>query len=361
MRYKKLLEKVPDSEIVSVEMIDGTTIKCKKIPFSAIEMMNDILPGMKEAVHFIGEGLSSVATYSGKELFYAAGDVSKYVTKSDGTFLSVTRGANGKFDAQPGFVKAGLEAGKAAAPFAKALPWVGLAIMVVETGTKIVLRQKQIKAEQIAVYENYQDKLDEHVNNLMVAANDYTISISDDFTRGANINIINNAFNYANNIFKKMEKDAESKKYIDEHIVFTMKSALNLYSFAKMLKIMFSKVEDIKYINDSLDDILEKTAIFDKVFEESYKQHLEKREKNNKLYKATQFKNESKQDKTKRIAIGVASGGVSELINYESKKEQNKLDNTIKELDKCNHIENPYVECIENVSNVVEQKHMGSL
>ena len=349
MEYKNLLEKVPENEIVSIEMDDGTPIKCKKIPFDVINMMEDIFPGIKDAVRFTGANMQSVANLAGKPLFYAVGDVSKYV-KKDGVYLSSTRGANGKFDGQPGFANAGIKAGFAAGKF---IPYVGIAIAVIEIGFNIVKRQKQIKAEKIEVYKNYQKELKEHINNLLVIADEYTISIADNPTRAANIAVINNAFLFANNTFAHMNDDANANKIIDEQIVYTMKMALNLYSFAKLLKIMFAKVEDINYINSSLNDILEKTDTFNMIFDKCYKQYTEKREKRDKNYKATQFKNNSA-----RIALDVATGGLSELVNLGSKTEQKNLETSINNLNNCKQVDNPYIECIERVSNIVEQKHL---
>ena len=156
MKYETILKDVPINEIENVVMNDGSIIKCKKIPLETLNHMDSFLTGMKDATSIAGAGLGFIATCGTTKLFSAVGDPSTYM-RSGGRILSSSVNSSGKITGQPGFIDTGLgkEGMQAASSAAKALPWIGLAIMVVETGVKIVMKQQELKANQIAIYDNY--------------------------------------------------------------------------------------------------------------------------------------------------------------------------------------------------------------
>ena len=219
MKYEALIKDVPQDEIVTVTMNDGSLIKCKKVPLSTIDNMDNFLTGIKEGLSLANGALGFIATCGATKLYSAVGDASTYMRNQSGNFLSASVGANGKITGQPGFqqVELAQQGVKAATTLAKAIPWITLAVTVIEVGTKIVANQEHIKAEQIAKYDKYCEINEDNINNLWQAMNDYTLFKGDEAHRTANILRINNALDESRNSIRKLTKDATQSKRINEH------------------------------------------------------------------------------------------------------------------------------------------------
>lgn len=368
MNYEAILRDIPTNEIVDVTLDDGSNIKCKKIPLETLDYMDTFLTGMKNATNTASSALGFIATCGTTRLYSAVGDVSTYM-KSHGRILSASIGPNGKITSQPGFVDTGLgkEGMQAASAAAKAIPWIGLAVMVVETGVKIVMKQQELKASQIAIYDKYLKDMEKHANNLWTVVNEYANAMKDEAVRTANYVIISNAFNDANNAFKDLVKDSSKAKRISDHLVYALKGALDLFSFAYLMKIMYINKAKIDTFPDYLDaarkDIESKTQTYNEILEKCYEQAVRNKEKHEKALRGTQYNNAAKDKKSilKRIGLDVVSGGVTELVSLGSKlagKGVNKDDALlIENLEKCKAEENPYAECIEKVSLLTTQEN----
>lgn len=359
--YERMLTTIPDNQVVDVKMNDGTIVKCKKVPINTVENMDIFLTGIKDGLNIANGALNFIATCGNMKLYSAVGDVSTYMRSGNGNILSASVGADGKITGQPGFqeaefAKQGL---KAATTMAKVIPWVAIAVTVIEIGTKIVMNQKQIKANQIAYYDKMSEINEDSINDLWQILNDYTLSKQDEAHRTADLVIIKQAFNTANNSFRKLAKEAAHSKKIDDHLVCAMKTALDVYSFAYLLNIMYAKVEDCSdYVEKALEDIREKTKIYDETYEKSCEYYLKKCVKEKKFLDVIQFenKNPSKDDVAKRIGFNIASGGVTEGVSAISKlatKNGTKTEQSIKRLDLCKESQTPFADCIENAGELL--------
>ena len=363
--YKRLIESIPDNQIEEVKMSDGNIIRCKKIPLSSLEEMDLFLSGIKDGLNFVSGNLNYIASCGSTPLYSAVGDVSTYMRGKNGNILSSSVDSKGKITGQPGFQESELtkEGLKMATTAAKVIPWVAIAITVIEVGTKIVANQKQIKADQMAYYDSLCEINEDNINNLWQVVNDYTLAKSDEAHRSADLVVIKNAFNEANNSFRKLSKESKKNKQIDDHLIYAMKTALDVYSFSYLLKIMYSKVDDFSgYIENAINDIKEKNEIYGIVFEKCYNKYLKIDNRNKEILKQMQFNNgnPSKKDIAKRVAYDIASGGVTELVSLGTKsatKNGTKVEEILKQLNMCKNTENPYIECIENAYAFIEQKN----
>ena len=362
MKYEALVKDISQNEVETVQLNDGSLVKCKKVPLSTINSMDDFLVGVKEGLNIANNSLGFIATIGNTKLYSAVGDASTYMRNKSGNLLSATIGNTGKISGQPGFQEVELaEKGvKAATTIAKAIPWVAIAVTVIEVGTKIVANQSRIKAEQIAIYEKYSEISEDHINNLWQAMNDYTLFKGDEAHRTANILRINNALDESRNVFRKLLKDASKNKKIDEHLVFALRSALDVYSFAHLLNIMYAKVDNIpELIDDALKNIDEKTNSYNKILERCYAEHIDSKYKHNRTFEMTQYDNSDKSKKkiAKRVAIDILTGGLAELGSLGSKgiekKVKQKDNSIIAALDECKEANNPFVECIRNADELL--------
>jgi len=353
--YKKLLSTIPDNQLTEVKMNDGTIIKCKKIPIASIESMSSILTGLKDGLNLTAGALNYIASCGNIKLYSAVGDVSSYMRNSQGNILSASVGSNGKITGQPGFQEVGLTQGgiKAASTIAKAIPWVAIAVTIIEIGTKIVMNQQKIKADQIAFYDKQSEINEDSINDLWQVINDYSLSKQDDAHRTSDLVIVKTAFNKANNSFIKLSKDASKRNKINDHLVYAMKTALDVYSFAYLLKIMYANVEDCsEYVESALNDISEKTKLYDEIYDKCYQQYLESGKKQDKILKNTQYNNADKSTKTilKRVGADLLTGGVAEIGSLSSKgigkKIQGNQKDVMVKLDACKQNGNPFVDCI---------------
>ena len=362
MKYEALVKDISNNEIETVKMIDGSLIKCKKVPLATIDTMDNFLVGIKEGLNISNGALSYIATIGNTKLYSAVGDASTYMRNKNGNLLSAAIGSNGKISGQPGFQEVELaEKGlKVASKMAKAIPWVAIAVTVIEVGTKIVANQSRIKAEQIAIYDKYSEINEDHINNLWQAMNDYTLFKGDEAHRTANILRINNALDESRNAFRKLLKDASKNKKIDEHLVFALKTALDVYSFAHLLNIMYAKVDNIpELIDDALKNIDERTSSYSEILERCYVEHVTSKDKHNKVLEKTQFDN-STTDKKKiatRVALDFLTLGATELGSLGSKgigkKVQQKDQEIITSLEECKKANNPFAECIRNADELL--------
>ena len=362
MKYEALIKDVPQDEIVTVTMNDGSLIKCKKVPLSTIDNMDNFLTGIKEGLSLANGALGFIATCGATKLYSAVGDASTYMRNQSGNFLSASVGANGKITGQPGFqqVELAQQGVKAATTLAKAIPWITLAVTVIEVGTKIVANQEHIKAEQIAKYDKYCEINEDNINNLWQAMNDYTLFKGDEAHRTANILRINNALDESRNSLRKLSKDATQSKRINEHLVYAMKTALDVYSFSLLLNIMYAKVDSTtELIEDAIKNINEKTKIYNDVLDKCYAQHIDSKNKHNKVLTNTQYDNASKNKKdiALRATLDLLTGGLTELGSLGSKqigkKVQNKDETIIASLEECKNYNNPFAECIENAGDLI--------
>lgn len=362
MKYKTILKDVPKNDIEVVAMNDGTEIKCKKIPLTTIGNMDTFLTGIKDGMNLTTGALNFIATCGSTKLYSAVGDASTYMRNSSGNLLSASVGANGKISGQPGFQELELakDGAKVATSIAKVIPWIAIAITVVEVGTKIIMNQQQIKANQIAFYDKHSEINEDNINNLWQIINDYTLSKQDEAHRTADLVIVKNAFNEANNSLRKLTKEAAKSKKINDHLVYAMKTALDVYSFAYLLNIMYAKVEDCsEYVEKALQDIKEKTDIYNEIYDKCYEQHIKDQEKQNKVLKNTQYNNADKSKKNILIRAGAdfLTGGLAELGSLGSKGLCKKIqaDNKtiIAKLDSCKQSGNPFADCIENASELL--------
>ena len=362
MKYETILKDVPINEITNVTLNDGNVIKCKKIPLATVGNMDSFLTGIKDGLNLTTGALSFVATCGSAKLYSAVGDATTYMRNSSGNLLSASVGSNGKISGQPGFQELELakDGAKVATSIAKVIPWIAIAVTVVEVGTKIVMNQQQIKANQIAFYDKHSEINEDNVNNLWQVINDYTLSKQDDAHRTADLVIVKNAFNEANNSLRKLTKEAAKSKKINNHLVYAMKTALDVYSFAYLLNIMYAKVEDCsEYVEKALKDIKEKTDTYNEIYDKCYEQYLKEREKQNKILKNTQYNNADKSKKSILIRAGVdlLTGGLAELGSLGSKgvgkKLQKENEEAIAKLDSCKQNGNPFADCIENASELL--------
>ena len=362
MKYELLAKELSKCEIETVKLNDGSLIKCKKVPLATIDSMDNFLIGIKEGLNISNSALGYIATIGSTKLYSAAGDASTYMRNKSGNLLSASIGRNGKISGQPGFQEVELaeKGAKAASKIAKAIPWVAIAVTVIEVGTKIVANQSRIRQEQIAIYEKYSEINEDHINNLWQAMNDYTLFKGDEAHRTANILRINNALDESRNNFRKLLKDASKNKKIDERLIFALKTALDVYSFAHLLNIMYAKVDNIpELIDNALKNIEERTTSYNELLERCYAEHIDQKYRHNKGLEKTQFDNSTK-DKKKiagRVALDVLSLGVTELVSLTSKGIEKKVKTKDKEiitaLEECKNANNPFEECIRNADDLL--------
>ena len=359
MKYDVLLKEVPQNELVNVKLNDGSLIKCKKIPLSTIDNMDTFLKGVKDGLNIASGSLNFVATLGNTKLFSAVGDPTTYIQNKSGNFLSASRGANGKITGQPGFqaVELSQKGVRAASSMAKVIPWVALAVTVIEVGTSIVLNQNRLRAEQIEKYKKYLKTSKDHINNLWQAMNDYTLFKGDEAHKFANVIRINSALDYSRNKIGDLLEDASSSKKINEHLVFALKTALDVYSFAYLLSIMHTDIESISdAVNDALKNIDEMTASYNEILEKCYAEHLNKRDKqNNSKLKYVQFDNSTKDKKhiTKRVVCDFLSAGTTELLSLKLNKDEQANNEVINALEQIKKADNPFAECIRNADELL--------
>ena len=285
MKYETIVKETSSYPIEEVEMVDGSLIKCKKVPLATVESMDSFLAGIKKSLDHTEKSLDYIAKCGNVKLYAAVGDPSTYLRNKKGHILSSTIDEKGKITGQPGFIESPISAKgvKAATTMAKAIPWVAIAVTVIEVGNSIIKNQKAIKADQLAFYDKLSEINEDNIHNLWQVLNDYTLSKQDDAHRTADLVVIKTAFNEANNSFRKLTKAASNNKKINDNLVAAMKTALDVYSFSYLLNIMYSKVEDCsEYVNKALEDINAKTETFNAISEKCYNQYLENSKKHNK-------------------------------------------------------------------------------
>ena len=144
-----------------------------------------------------------------------------------------------------------------------------------------------------------------------------------------------------------------------------MKTALDVYSFARLLNIMYAKIDNTaELIEESLKSIEEKTQTYNKILEECYTQHSESQNKHNKALELTQFNNANKDKKhiITRIALDIATAGLTEFGSLSSKRigkvVKQKDEQIIASLDQCKKANNPFVECIRNADDLLMLKKL---
>ena len=362
MKYDVLLKDVKPNEVVEIRLNDVTLVKCQRIPLSTIKSMDSVIGGMKSVLNITNSSLSFVATYGHQKLFTAVGDPSTYMKKGDGTFLSASLNKDKQIDSQLGFREVELvkDGAKVAMKIGKIIPYVAIAVTVIEVGTKIFLQQKEIKNQQVAHYKKIYEINEDSINNLWQSLEDYTYFNSDEAHRTANIIKINHALDEARNSLGKLYQDGLNSKRIDENLVYAMKKALEVYSFAHLLILMYSKVDDFSnYIENALKNINEKTLEYNEVLEKCYNQYIEDEKKHHETLKNTQFNNASKdkEDIAARVVLDTISGGVTEVISLGSKaiskKVTEKDQEAIKRLNECKNKNNPSLDCIENAEDII--------
>ncbi len=367
MKYEDLVKTVPQNEIETVKMNDGSLIQCKKIPIATIDSMDSFLTGVKDGLNLANGSLSFIATCGKTQLYSPVGDVSTYMKNKDGNTLSASLNKKHRIESQPGFRKTGLaEQGvKTATNIAKVIPWMALTVTVIEVGIKIVINQERIRAEQNDRYDKLYEKGEEDISNLWQAMEDYTTYKGDEAFRVANINRINLAQDNSRNNYNKLLKDASKSKKINERLVFAMKSALDAYSFSELLKLMYTNVDRITEIAEkSLKNIEEKTIRYKDILEKCYSQHVESRNRLNKGLEMTQFNNASKSKKhiAIRAVLDLASGGITEVGSLASKGigkiAKPRKDKTIAILEEYKNASNPFVECIKNADDLLMLKKL---
>ena len=332
---------VGTNKLQKVVLNNSDTIKCKRIPLANIEQLDGLLGGLKD--------LSNLTN-------------SSYMKKSDGTYLSATKGKNGKIASQAGFKETGVtQAGvKAATGLAKAIPWIGLAIMVIEAGVNIVQRQRAIIAEENKKYDDIRTRMEDLIYELWEDANNVLVSV-DDAHRFSAIHSFDSAIKEAKKAFRFLENEIAAAKKINERAIYAYKSALDLYSASSILNICFSKVEDktmlATYINQALPFINDKTHFLNESSDKCYNQLLQKYEKNKKFLEDRQLKDV---DTAPRVALAVISGGLSEVADLGRKageKKNQAKEYSLKALQMCKEYQNPYSESLETVGALIEQKN----
>ena len=362
MKYETLVKDIPQNEIEVVTMSDGSIIQCKKVPIATVESMDVFLSGVKDGLNTANSALGFVATCGSTKLYSAVGDASTYMKSKSGNILSSTVNSKGKITGNPGFqeVELAKEGSRVATTVGKAIPWIALAVTVIEVGTKIVLNQEEIKQKQLAMYNKYCEINEDNVNNLWQALNDYSLSKHDEAHRTADLVTIKTAFNEANNSFRKLDRDLSKSKTINDNAIYAMKSSLDVYSFAYLLKIMYSKVDDLaEYIDNAIKDITQKTEIFESTAEKCLIQQKEKSEKHNKVLTNTQYDNNDKSKKKIlfRAGLDVLTLGLAELGSLGSKEIGKKVKQVdadiISKLTECKNSGNPFLDCIKNANKLI--------
>ena len=362
MKYDAIIKESSNNPIEEVKMVDGSIIKCKKVPLATVESMDTFLVGVKKSLDHTEKALNYIATCGDKKLYAAVGDASTYLKNKQGHILSSSIDEKGKITGQPGFkeIQISDKGVKAATGMAKAIPWVALAVTVIEVGTNIIKNQKAIQAEQIAFYDKLSEINEDNINNLWQVINNYTLSRQDDAHRTADLVVIKTAFNEANNSFRKLSKEASNNKKINDHLVSAMKTALDVYSFSYLLNIMYSNVEDCsEYVNKALEDISGKTEVFNAICDKCYNEYIENSKKHNKLLENTQYNNSNKSKKAlaARIGVDVLTGGLAELGSLGSKQVGKKVqkddEEIIKKLEKIKQSDNPFLEAIKNANQML--------
>lgn len=364
MEYLDLVKNV---KICKVTMNDGTIIDCARVPLENIAVIDSIIPGVQNSISAISGSLESVAKYGKTPLFTAIGDSTKYMRSNTGAVLSSVKNTSGKIAGQPGFkeisslTKEGMKLGKA---IGEVIPYVAIAVMAIDVGLKVVMHKEQIRAEEIAEYKKYQKENEHHLNNLWNVVKDYTLSMNNHDWCSANIKTINEAFNYADNSFIDLEKMAKGKKSIKKELVFSMKKALDVYSFAYLLKIMHViEINKYKgYVDNAYQSINEKTKIFNTIYAKCYQEQQIKNKNHNKALSATQLRHKTGKDIAIRATADVIFAGIPELISLGSKgvgKKVKKSDKEIMEcLVQCKESGNPFLECIRNTQMVMERPNL---
>lgn len=367
MGYEDLIKTIPQNEIETIKMNDGSLIQCKKVPLATIDSMDNFLVGIKDGLNITNGALNFVATCGKNKLFSAVADPSTYMRNKNGDYLSALLDNKKKIVSQPGFKEVELaEQGvKTATTIAKVIPWIALAVTVIEVGTKIVINQEHIRAEQIDRYKNLREISEDNIYNLWQAMNDYTTYKGDEAFRSANVKVITDSLNSSRNILDRLSKEAQKCEKINEHLVFAMKAALDVFSFSELLKIMYTSIDGVaEIIKESLNEIEKRTHAFNTILDKCYSQQMENREKVNRRLERTQFNNASKSKKhiATRVALDLASGGLTELGSLASKGIgkyiKPKNDRIIESLEEYKKANNPFAECIKNADDVLMLKKL---
>ena len=372
MNFDALIKKIDDFEVVDAVLNNGETVKYRKIPLSLIDNIENVLDGVKTATFGISVGSEAIARCGTTPLFYAVGDINQYLKRGDsGAYLSSTRGKNGTIIGQPGFKESGIfqEGASVAHAIGTAIPYVAIAIAVIDIGLNIYKNKKQIQEEENRYfcqknYELYEDK--ERLWRIL----DERCLIDDEANRTSNIHDIDGIIDNSKVCFQETLKYSNTKKTITDDILFTLKNSLDLYSFSTLLKVLFIKVSDKsmkEYLNKASKNVNELNKNFGDVATKKYKELVHKDLKNKNVQKATQFDN-NKKDLVNILLRGgaaVLSGGVTELISVSSKCGGNIVNkNMKKEIDKVEEYvgyKNEYLNCIKSISKELEFNEKGVL
>lgn len=353
-----------NNEIETVTLNNGLTINCKKMPLSNIEELNNFLGGVKELNHLTTSALEYIARSGNTKLYAPTGDISRYMRKSDGTILSSVTNNKGKLSSQAGFkeIDASVEGVKTASKFAKAIPYIGLAVLVIETGANIIHRHNALIEESNKKYDDIRISVENKIYELWEDANN-SFLLADEAHRYSAINSFDLAIKDAKKYLRVIEADLSKNKKINDRAVYAYKSALDLLSISKILNISFTKVEDTKlldkYINSALKELSDKNKYLNDIATKCYEQHIEKLETSNKVSNITQLKPLNKKG---RVAAAILSVGLSEAVvagsKYIDKQTKDNKELVISNLELVKNYHNPYINSLKTVSLLLEDKGM---
>ena len=280
-----------DKAPVKVSFGNGELGEYKRIKKTDLLAMDAIIPGVKDIVNIGTQNLETIAKLGNTPLFCAAGDISKYMRKSDGTYLSSTKGVNGKINGQPGFVCCGYtrEGAVLAANIGKVIPYVQIAVMVIEIGYSLFKNHKQLENEEKKLYANYWNELNTDYRMLQEAMDDYYY-LNDAATKAAYMDKAVAAFAHAQKKFDDIKRaigDLKSDKVkMKEDRLKVMQSALVVFSYSCVIKILYSGTECSEYIKKAHDEIDFMTKEYNSYVErcrEITSEHNEKKEKSTKI------------------------------------------------------------------------------
>lgn len=372
MDFNALIKNIDDYEVVDAVLNNGKNVKYRKIPLSSIDNIESILDGVKTMTFGISAGSEAIARCGKTPLFYAVGDINQYVRRNDsGAFLGSTKAANGTFNGAPGFKESGVfqEGASVAHAIGTAIPYVAIAIAVIDIGLNIYRNKKQIQEEENKYFcqKNYElNKDKERLWRIL----DERCLIDDEANRTSNIRDIDGIIDSSKTSFKDTLNYSKAKNIISDDILFTLKNSLDLYSFSTLLKVLFIKVSNDsmkEYLNKALENVNELNTKYSEVVTRKFKELVHKDSKNKDVQKATQFDNNKKDFLSILLRGGAAvlSGGVTELVSVGSKCGSAIVNkNMKKEIDKVEEYvnsKNEYLDCIKSISKLLEFNEKGLL
>lgn len=359
MTLNEILTAIPekDKELVEITFDDGGIKEYKKISKDSLLKMDTIIPGMKDILNIGTQNLETIAKLGKTRLFVALGDVSKYVRKDDGAFLSSTRGSNGHFDGQPGFMECGYakEGVALASKIAKAIPYVQIAVMVLEIGYSLLKNRKRLINEEKKTYAKYLDELDTDYRMLQQAIDDYYF-LTDAASKAGYMDKAIEIFVRAKKRFDVMKEtigDLNSKKAkISEDQLTVMQASLIVYSFSCVVKILYSGTKCPDYVKDSQERIDELTKEYNsyaaKCLEITSRANA-KKEKNAKI--AT------------TVGLGLLGGTIGAFVGGHfagegvAKKVETKSQKQNQRIREMQLVKNEYAECVSKLYLSLESKN----